>query len=325
MAKVIAVFVDADPRIKSNYGGWFVEITPWLKLLRQQGHRLVWVCPRRFPHPFQPGCYPSFRELFNAVLVDELSGIDMLYLPCYTGGYARWVHAAVSECLGRHKTVIADESDGYMGLIERFGRTRGFCAIARYPNPAAAKDSVYVPWPYHPGLEPADGVPRKTRDFIFLGNEYGRGRRIAPYLASIASLHPLVVGRWNGAMRTRLASAGVRFRKPDYQQRSALMESAKCTINVVRRRLKRLGLVPSRVPDSIALGTLVLSEAYGNVADFLPRRYVFQNPEQFSGMVKEIAGLSELDYKERIEECRQHIRKFASIKRFEDAFLSCFI
>lgn len=324
MAKLIGVFVDADPRVKANYGGWFVEITPWLKLLREHGHRLVWVCPRRFPHPFEPRCYPSFRELFDAVLVDDLRNVDLLYLPCYTGGYARWVYAAVSDCLARRKIVVVDESDGYLRLIERFGRARGFRAIARYQQAVAAKDAVYIPWPYHPDLEPACSVPPKTRDFIFLGNEYGRGRRIAPYLASIAELRPLVVGSWDGTLRARLEAAGVYFGQPDYRRRSALIGSARCTINIVRQRLKRLGLVPSRVPDSIALGTLVLSEAYGNVADFLPRRYVFGNPSEFCALVKEIASLSEPDYRERIEECRRHVRKFASMERFEDMFLERF-
>jgi|GEM_PF-6119947 len=325
MSKLIGVFVDADPRVKSNYGGWFIEVTPWLKLLRRQGHRLVWVCPRRFPHPFERGCYPAFRELFDAVLVDELRDIDLLYLPCYTGGYAPWVYAAVSDCLAQRKIVVADESDGYLGLIERFGRTAGFRVIVRYRHSVAAKDAVYIPWPYHADLEPACGVPPKSRDFIFLGNEYGRGRRIAPYLASIGELRPLVIGRWDGMLRTRLASAGVRFRKPDYRHRSALIASARCTINLVRRSLKHLGLVPSRVPDSIALGTLVLSEAYGNVADFLPRRYVFENPAQFMARVKQIVGLSKPSYRERVEECRRHIRKFASMERFEDLFLSRFM
>ncbi|HKS97569.1 MAG TPA: hypothetical protein VJV74_15750 [Terriglobia bacterium] len=324
MARLIGVFVDADPRVKANYGGWFVEITPWLKLLREHGHRLVWVCPRRFPHPLQRGCYPAFRELFDAVLVDDRRDVDLLYLPCYTGGYARWVYTAVTDCLAARKIVVADESDGYMGLIERFGRARGFRVIARYQHAVAAQDAVYVPWPYHPDLEPACSVPPKTRDFIFLGNEYGRGVRIAPYLASISEFRPLVVGAWDGALRARLASAGVRFGKPDYRHRSSLIASARCTINVVRQRLRRLGLVPSRVPDSIALGTLVLSEAYGNVADFLPRRYVFGNPSEFYAMVKEIASLSEQEYRERIEECRRHIRKLASIERFEEAFLNCF-
>lgn len=324
MPKLIGVFVDADPRVKANHGGWFVEITPWLKLLRRQGHRLVWVCPRRFPHPFARGCYPAFRELFDAVLVDDLRDVGLLYLPCYTGGYARWVYATVTDCLAARKIVVADESDGYLGLIERFGRARGFRVAARYQHAIPAKDTVYIPWPYHPDLEPACGVPPKTRDFIFVGNEYGRGRRIAPYLASIGELRPLVIGRWDGMLRTRLASAGVRFRKPDYRHRSALITSARCTINIVRRRLKQLGLVPSRVPDSIALGTLVLSEAYGNVADFLPRRYVFENPAQFKEMAKEIAALSKRSYRERVAECRHHIRKFASMEHFEDAFLNCF-
>ncbi|HEV2493479.1 MAG TPA: hypothetical protein VG204_10480 [Terriglobia bacterium] len=324
MTKVIGVFVDADPRVKSNYGGWFIEITPWLKLLRQQGHRLVWVCARRFPNPFQSGCHTTYRELFDSVLVDDLSGVDLFYLPCYTGGYARWVYAAVHDCLAQRKIVVADESDGYLRLIERFGRARRFRVIARYPHPVAARDAVYIPWPYHADLEPPDGVPRKTRAFIFLGNEYGRGRRIAPYLASIAGVRPLVVGCWEGAVRARLASEGARFKEPDYRHRAALIGSTKCTINVVSLRLQRLGLVPSRVPDSIALGTLVLSEGYGNVIDFLPRRYVFENPGEFSAMVKEIASLSKKEYRERIEECRRHIRKFASMERFEDAFLDRF-